>query len=71
MGLVVISVKLEEKTVRELENLAQRLGTTKSSIIREALREYLRKYIYSIEEKEKTEEKPPTHMKEKRILIRI
>jgi predicted transcriptional regulator len=69
MVLVIVTVKLEEETVRELENLAQRLGETKSSLIREAIRDYLKRNSYLLEEK--TGENPRPPMKEKEIVIRI
>jgi len=37
----VISLRLEEETIREIEELSQLLGVSKSDIIREAIREYL------------------------------
>jgi metal-responsive CopG/Arc/MetJ family transcriptional regulator len=71
MVLVIVSVKLEEETVKELDNLSQRLGETRSAIIREAIRDYLRRNSHLLEGKTETEGKPQPPMKEKRIVIRI
>jgi predicted transcriptional regulator len=42
--LVVITVKMEPEEVRKLDQLAARLKTSRSSLIRRAVKEFLEKY---------------------------
>lgn len=44
MVLRVTAIKLDEKTLELIDEIAEELGVTRSDVIREAIREYINKY---------------------------
>lgn len=57
--MTMLSFRVSDEEVWELQGWADRLGTTRSGIIRESLRRHLA-WLASVEDADRWEEQPPT-----------
>lgn len=58
-GMTMLSFRVSDEEAWELQRWADRLGTTRSGIIRESLRQHLA-WLASVEDADRREEQPST-----------